>query len=86
MGAAGGGGLRLDGETRPQLIASDHKLHAFLSALVAYAALRGRTHPVPQELASEAAEEGWIHIPSVLLSDPCALPADECADANLRSS
>lgn len=48
----------------------DHCLDAAICALVARAALLGRTVAPPPELAAEAAAEGWIHLPDRGLATP----------------
>jgi hypothetical protein len=45
------------------IIGSDHALDAFVSALVAYAAATGETHPAAIDQLGAARREGWIHLP-----------------------
>lgn len=48
---------------REQLIASDHALDAFISALVTRAAAAGQTTPPRPDQLERARSEGWIHVP-----------------------
>jgi predicted nuclease with RNAse H fold len=58
---------------------SDHAFDALVSALVARAAMRNLTLPIPPELHRLAAIEGWVHIPEPgslsRLTDQEPLPA-----------
>jgi Protein of unknown function (DUF429) len=49
-----------------ELTLTDHALDAFISAVIACAALRGRTTGVPSSLRADAEVEGWIHLPEVV--------------------
>ena len=55
--------LSLREEDATLLAWNDHAFDALISALVARAAMLGRTLPVPQERRTVAATEGWIQIP-----------------------
>jgi predicted nuclease with RNAse H fold len=61
---ASGGWLDL-GACSDDLVRTDHAFDAFVSALVARAAAVGKVMPVPDELAEDAAIEGWIQLPAV---------------------
>lgn len=69
--------LTLEGDLVERCVASDHVLDALVSALVAVAATRVRTHGVPHDaaLVERARREGWIHVPSAALHDLLASPA-----------
>ncbi len=54
---------------REQMLAGDHALDAFVSALVARLAALGRTRTPTEQQADAARREGWIHVPSGDLSD-----------------
>ena len=68
------GRLHLEPHRREELVSDDDRLDAFLSAIITYASLRGQALPVPDEHALEAKTEGWIHLPSVSLSELFSAP------------
>lgn len=55
--------LELTQGAREALVASDHALDAFISALVARAAAQKHTTLPRPEQRSQAEREGWIHVP-----------------------
>jgi hypothetical protein len=55
--------LTLAEEQRALFAASDHLLDALVCALIARAALRGATLPIPDDSLALAAVEGWIALP-----------------------
>ena len=59
----------LGGLDRAACVASDDLLDALVCALVARAALLGRTVPPPAEVTDVAQVEGWIHLPQRMSVD-----------------
>ena len=63
LGAAADVPSILSEEVAARCVKSDDDLDALASALVAYAAYRGRLQPIPPEATEEARIEGWIRLP-----------------------
>jgi hypothetical protein len=55
--------LALSAAQRQACVATDDHFDALIAALIARAVELGATHPPPDELAPDAAVEGWIHLP-----------------------
>ena len=64
-----GPSLWLDATAEDALRARDHAFDALVAALVARAAVLGRTTAPPPDVSTLARVEGWVHLPTCRLDE-----------------
>jgi hypothetical protein len=77
--------LYLAGPAQELCATNDDAFDALVAALVARAALLGRTEPPPAEHLTRARQEGWIHLPRPGSLSRLGQPLHSCAGLRISS-